>query len=70
VPTFFESALDGRELVLEQHLRVVQQAADQRALAVVDAAAGDEAQQALVLVLLQVGADVLGDEVGDVCHQK
>ena len=29
-------------------LRVVQQAADQRALAVVDAAAGDEAQQALV----------------------
>jgi hypothetical protein len=32
-------------------LRVVQQPADQRRLAVVDAAAGDEAQQALVLVL-------------------
>ncbi len=33
------------ELVVEQPARVVQQAADQRALAVVDAAAGDEAQQ-------------------------
>ena len=35
----------GRELVVEHLARVVQQAADQRALAVVDAAAGDEAQQ-------------------------
>jgi hypothetical protein len=41
----------------------VQQAADQRALAVVHAAAGDEAQQRLVLVLLQVRRDVGG-------HQK
>jgi hypothetical protein len=38
------------ELVLEDLLRVVQQAADQRALAVVHAAAGDEPQQALGLV--------------------
>ena len=53
--------LERRELVLEQHLRLVQQPADQRALAVVDAAAGDEAQQALALVRLQVGEDVLGD---------
>ena len=49
--------LERRELVVEQQLGVVQQAADQRALAVVDAAAGDEAQQALGLVLLQVGGD-------------
>ena len=35
-------------------LRVVQQAPDQRALAVVHAAAGDEAQQVLGFVLLQV----------------
>ena len=48
---------ERRELVVEQQLGVVQQAADQRALAVVDAAAGDEAQQALGLVLLQVGGD-------------
>jgi hypothetical protein len=33
------------ELVLGQRARLVQQAADQRALAVVDAAAGEEAQQ-------------------------
>ena len=36
---------DGGKLVVEHLARVVQQAADQRALAVVDAAAGDEAQQ-------------------------
>ena len=47
---FLRVRLERRELVLEDHLRVVQQAADQRALAVVDAAAGDEPQQALVLV--------------------
>ncbi|MCW0466663.1 hypothetical protein NB705_003736 [Xanthomonas sacchari] len=45
------------QLVVEQPLAVVQQATDQRALAVVDAAAGDEAQQRLVFVLLQVGGD-------------
>ena len=43
--------LDRGELVLEQHLGLEQQAADDRALAVVDAAAGDEAQQLLVLLL-------------------
>ena len=37
--------LDGGELVLEDALRVVQQAADERALAVVDRAGGGEAQQ-------------------------
>jgi hypothetical protein len=31
--------------------------------AVIDAAAGDEAQQGFVLVLQQIGVDVLGDEV-------
>ena len=62
--------LQRRQLVLEQHLRLVQHAADQRALAVVDAATGDEAQQALVLVGLQVLLDVLRDQVGDVGHQK
>jgi hypothetical protein len=41
------------ELVLEHQLGVVEQAADQGALAVVDAAAGDEAQQVLVLLLLR-----------------
>jgi hypothetical protein len=58
--------LQGGELVLEQELRLEQQAADERALAVVDAAARDEAQEALVLVRVEVGEDVFGDEVGDV----
>ncbi|MCY1228785.1 hypothetical protein D9M72_411190 [compost metagenome] len=48
-----------RQLVLEQHLRLIQQPADQRALAVVDAAAGDEAQQALALLGTQVVCDVV-----------
>ena len=38
----FASLGYGRELVFENGFRVVQQAADQRALAVVDAARGDE----------------------------
>ena len=38
-------ALDGFELVLEDLLRVVEQPADQRGLAVVDRAGGREAQQ-------------------------
>ena len=48
-----------RELVFKQHFRLVQQPADQGALAIVDAAAGDEAQQALVLLGMQVLCDVV-----------
>jgi hypothetical protein len=74
VPTRFESASSGRELVLEDHLAVVEQAADQRALAVVDAAAGDEAQQVLVLMLARGRRRCPGDECvgpGDLGgHQK
>ena len=44
---------DRGELVLVDVLRVVQQAADQRGLAVVDAARRGEAQQILLAVLLQ-----------------
>ena len=55
---------DGGQLVLEDLLAVVQHAADQRALAVVHAAAGDEAQEALGLVLLQEILELHGG------HQK
>ena len=51
-------ALHGGELVLVDHLGVVQQPADERALAVIDAAAGEEAQQFLLLVAGEVGVDV------------
>ena len=69
-PDLLRVDLERRELVLEQHLRLEEQPSDQRALAVVDAAAGDEAQHALALVRLQVGEDVLGEQVGAVHHQK
>ena len=57
-----------RELILEDHFRLVEQAADERRLAVIHAAAGNEPQQALVLVRLQVSLNVGSDEVGFVGH--
>ena len=54
--------LERGEMVLEHEVRLVQQPTDQGALAVVDAAARDEAQQALVLVRGEVGLDVVGDQ--------
>jgi len=57
--------LERGELILEQELRRVEEPADERALAVVDRAARDEAQQALVLVRIEVGENVLADQVGD-----
>ena len=41
-----------RNLIVEQQLRIVEQPSDQRRLAVIDAAAGDEAQQRLALARL------------------
>ena len=59
---------DRRELVLIDHLRFVEQPADERALAVVDAPAGDKPQQLLALVLGEVFVDVVGDERGLMGH--
>jgi hypothetical protein len=50
VPWRAAVAFQRGELVVVELLALVQQAPDQRALAVVDAAAGDEAQQRLALV--------------------
>jgi hypothetical protein len=55
-------------VIFVDHLGVVQQAPDQGALAVVDVAAGEEAQQFLAFVLGQVGEDVLADQFGLVRH--
>ena len=75
----FAVALETGELVLEDHLAVVEQPPDQRRLAVVDAAAGDEAQHGLVLMAGQIGVDVLTRErigtvglfgAGLIGHQK
>jgi translation elongation factor EF-G len=67
---FFGVLFQRRQLVLEDHLRIIEQAADQRGFAVIDAAAGDEPQQALVLVGVEVGEDVLFDQRRNVGHQK
>ncbi len=61
--------LESCELILEQALGVEQKAADQGRLAVVDAAAGEEAQEALVLMLGEEGGEAFRfhDVMG---HQK
>jgi hypothetical protein len=61
---------DRGELVLVGRLRIVEETSDQRALAVVDAAAGEKAEQLLSLVLREVGVDVGGDQLGLVGAQK
>ena len=58
-------ARERGKLVVEQVLAFVQQPADQRALAVVDAATGNEAQARLGFVLRQVA-----DDVEWAAHQK
>jgi hypothetical protein len=62
--------VQGGQVVFEEQLALEQQPPDKRALAVVHAAAGDEAQQPLVLVGVQVAFDVGGDERRGVGHQK
>ncbi len=56
-------SFDLGQFVFIQHLRIEQQPADERAFSVVDAAARDESQQLLLLVLLQVRVDVGCDQV-------
>jgi hypothetical protein len=62
--------LGRRERILVEHLRLVDEPPDKRALAIVHAAAGHEAQHALVLVHREVFQDVQVDRVGNVRHQK
>src|SRR3546814_4220961 len=66
----FAVGLQRCELIVQQQLGVVQQAADQRALAVIHAAAGDKAQQSLGLVLLQVGGYIGAYSAVHGLHQK
>jgi len=63
-------ALERGEVVLMDAARVMQQPPDERALAVVDASAGDEAQQLLRLVALHVLADCLALPQRGGRHQK
>ena len=70
-------ALDGRQLVLVNQLRIVQQASDERALAVVHGAARQKPQDLLVFVPGEIGVDVPFDQLplivfgrGFAGHQK
>jgi hypothetical protein len=54
----FAVALQRRELIVKNLLGLVEQPPDQRGLAVIDAAAGDEAQQLLALLLGEPRLDV------------
>ena len=57
--------LQRGKLVLEDHLAVIKQAPDQRRFAIVHRPAGDEAQHGLVLVLVEVAVDILGNQAVD-----
>jgi hypothetical protein len=54
--------LQRGQLILEDHLAVVEEAPDQGRLAVVHRSAGDESQQRLLALLHEIGVDILGDE--------
>jgi hypothetical protein len=56
------------ELVFVKELRIVKEAPDQRRLAVVDGAAGDEPQHRLFLVRVEISDDVFRGEGGGVGH--
>jgi hypothetical protein len=60
--------LQRRQLVLEDHLRIVEQPSDQGRLAVVHRPAGDEPQQPLGLMRRQIPLDIRRDEIGGVGH--
>ncbi|RMP79927.1 hypothetical protein ALQ16_205500 [Pseudomonas syringae pv. actinidiae] len=54
---------NGFQVIFVDHLGIVQQTPDQRALAVIDVATGKKAQHFLAFVLAQIGEDVLADQI-------
>ena len=54
--------LEGFQLILEDHLAVIEQPPDQRRLAIIHRPAGDEAQHGLMLVRFKIGVDILRDQ--------
>ena len=55
-------ALKCRQLVFEDHLRIVKQAPDKRAFAIVNRTARDETQHFLVLLRIKIGGNVFRDQ--------
>ncbi len=58
------------KLVFEQQFRIPQQAADKGALAIVHAAAGDEAKKVLLFLCFEIGVDFGRRLHGQIIHQK
>src|SRR5690606_16984104 len=64
-------AFERHQLILEDQLRIVEQAADERGFAIVDGSAGQEAQHRLVFLRIQIVDDVARRNVCGVdLHQK
>ena len=57
----FRGLGDRRQLIFKDHLGVVKQPPDQGGFTIVDAAAGNKAQQVFVFVLVQVLLNVIGN---------
>ena len=62
--------LQRGQLVLEDHLGIIQKAADQRRLAIIHRTTGDEAEQGFVLMLLEIGGDIRFNQFIIEAHQK
>ena len=58
------SLFNGSELILVDHFGIVKQAADQCALAIVNAATGNESQQLFTLMLSEIFVNICGNQVG------
>ncbi len=59
---------NGGQLVFKNQLGVVQHAADQSGLAVIDVATSQETQNVLFFVLLEVGQNVFFNQIRGMCH--
>ena len=60
---FCAVSFQAGHVIFIDHLGVMQQPANQRALAVIHAAAGEQAQEFLVLVLLQVSLNIFCNQI-------
>ena len=56
------------QLILENHFGIIEQPPNQGRFAIINTAAGDETQQALVLMLQQIGVYIGFDQVGNMGH--
>ena len=61
-PLSLAVAFERGELIFKDHLAVIEQSPDQRALAIINAAACDEAQKLFVLVLVEISVNIFSDQ--------